>query len=428
MEDLKPEFEAQGIYIKDIWYTIGKKEAHSGGTATCKEKAVCTECGDSYGSLAPHRYGEDNKCTVCGATLPACEAPTLSVSIKGKIVLSWNAVEGAASYQVYRTTGSNTEFDKIATVTGTTFTDTTAAVGTKYYYKVRAIGTNGSYGAFSHEKAAKYSCSAPALKITTSAGHPKIYWEKVNGAVKYWIYRCTDGVNYKYYDSTTKTSYTNNATTIGTTYYYKVKAVSTDDIASSYSAAKSIQCKPAAPGITITRSGGLGRTVIVLEVYAIGRAVHPVLCCAGNAAPTELRLAARCRDAHGGCGGGDEQALGVAERRGDIFAVHDLDGLDLIIVGRAYISAAVLVAGLGCAVVVLVVCAVRKIGIFYGRADACDVLSRVDGNDLGNFEFRFEFADLAFDERLLVFPAIIRSFSTRFLTDRKIVKAIWITG
>lgn len=254
--DLKPEFEQKGIYIKDVWYTLGKKEAHSGGTATCKEKAVCTECGDSYGSLAPHRYGEDNKCTVCGATLPACEAPTLSVSIKGKIVLSWNAVEGAASYQVYRTTGSNTEFDKIATVNGTTFTDTTAAIGTKYYYKVRAIGTNGSYGAFSYEKAAKFSCSAPALKITTSSGHPKIYWKKVNGAKEYKIYRCTDGVSYKYYDKTKNTSYTNLSTTIGTTYYYKVKAVSADGIESGYSVAKSIQCRPAAPSITITRSGG----------------------------------------------------------------------------------------------------------------------------------------------------------------------------
>ena len=57
----------------------------------------------------------------------------------------------------------------------------------------------------------------PALKITTSAGHPKLSWNTVPGAAKYWIYRSTDGKTFKYYDSTKSTSYTNNSTNIGTT-------------------------------------------------------------------------------------------------------------------------------------------------------------------------------------------------------------------
>ena len=40
--------------------------AHSGGTATCQEKAVCEKCGEAYGSLAAHTY-ENGTCTVCGA-------------------------------------------------------------------------------------------------------------------------------------------------------------------------------------------------------------------------------------------------------------------------------------------------------------------------------------------------------------------------
>ena len=38
---------------------------HAGGTATCTQKAVCDECGESYGSLAAHRY-ENGICSVCG--------------------------------------------------------------------------------------------------------------------------------------------------------------------------------------------------------------------------------------------------------------------------------------------------------------------------------------------------------------------------
>ncbi len=38
--------------------------AHNGGTATCKDKAVCSTCGTVYGELAAHNY-KDGKCTVC---------------------------------------------------------------------------------------------------------------------------------------------------------------------------------------------------------------------------------------------------------------------------------------------------------------------------------------------------------------------------
>lgn len=104
-----------------------------------------------------------------------------------------------------------------------------------------------------------YASPAPELKITTVSGHPKIYWNAVDGAVKYWVYRSTDGKTFKYYDSTTKTSYTNNSTEIGTTYYYKVKAVKIVDgkeHTSDYSLAKSILCKPAIPTLIINRVNG----------------------------------------------------------------------------------------------------------------------------------------------------------------------------
>ena len=35
-------------------YCGEKLSEHSGGTATCKDKAVCDICGEAYGELAPH--------------------------------------------------------------------------------------------------------------------------------------------------------------------------------------------------------------------------------------------------------------------------------------------------------------------------------------------------------------------------------------
>jgi trimeric autotransporter adhesin len=61
--------------------------------------------------------------------------------------LSWSAVAGAANYQVFRTeghAGCNYGKAKIATVTGTSFTDTQVANGRSYFYNVVAAGSSAS--------------------------------------------------------------------------------------------------------------------------------------------------------------------------------------------------------------------------------------------------------------------------------------------
>ena len=97
--------------------------------------------------------------------------------------------------------------------------------------------------------------AAPVLKITTSAGKPKISWSKVEGAVKYQVYRSTDGKKYDLLATTTGTSITNTKAKIGTKYFYKVKAVNAG-AESEFSNVVSIKCVPAAPTVSISRSGG----------------------------------------------------------------------------------------------------------------------------------------------------------------------------
>ena len=96
----------------------------------------------------------------------------------------------------------------------------------------------------SNTKSLLVSTAAPSAKITTSNGKPKISWKEVSGATKYWIYRSTDGVNFSYWDSTTRTSYTNTGAKKNTKYYYRVKAVKVvngKNIASAYSGTVSIK-------------------------------------------------------------------------------------------------------------------------------------------------------------------------------------------
>lgn len=66
-------------------------------------------------------------------------------------------------------------------------------------------------------------------------------------------------MNFKYYDSTAKTSYTNTGALLGTKYHYRVKAVAVvngKDVASAYSGTKSLFTTPAAPGVSIYRVNG----------------------------------------------------------------------------------------------------------------------------------------------------------------------------
>lgn len=53
----------------------GDLSAHTGGAASCTAKAVCTVCGAEYGEMLPHNF-VDGKCTVCHAPDPGYTPPT----------------------------------------------------------------------------------------------------------------------------------------------------------------------------------------------------------------------------------------------------------------------------------------------------------------------------------------------------------------
>lgn len=188
--------------------------------------------------------------------------PALKITTSaGHPKLSWNTVPGAAKYWIYRSTdGKNFKYYDSTKSTG--YTNNSTTIGTTYYYKVKAVtvidGENITTD-YSAVKSIKCTTAAPSLSISRVNGKPKLSWKSVSGATKYWIYRSTDGKNFKYYDSTTKTSYTNSGAASGTKYYYKVKAVATvngKSVASSYSYAKSLVCTPATPKVSITSANG----------------------------------------------------------------------------------------------------------------------------------------------------------------------------
>ena len=202
-------------------------------------------------------YNADVHCT----GLPA---PTVTGGndAQGRPTLKWNAVSGAAKYEVYRARSKDGDYIKYSTVTGTSYTNISYIEnGNTYYYKVRALDANGTAGAWSsivsvtYRAASTGTLSAPTVTGGNDAqGRPTLKWKAVSGAAKYEVYRARSmNGDYIKYSTVTGTSYTNTSyIENGNTYYYKVRALKSDGTAGAWSSIVSVTYKQTLPAPTVT--------------------------------------------------------------------------------------------------------------------------------------------------------------------------------
>ena len=118
----------------------------------------------------------------------------------------------------------------LATVTGTSWIDEGCAVGEGRYYGVRAIAAQAQYNSQVSEPAfVRATCAAPKVTgIHSADGKPAGYWDKVEGAVSYKVYRSTKkSSGYKEIAELANADafFIDDSAKKGKTYYYKVVAV-----------------------------------------------------------------------------------------------------------------------------------------------------------------------------------------------------------
>lgn len=198
----------------------------------------------------------------CDVAAPVVKASNNAET--GKVVLKWKPVEGTAKYEVYRSGTKNGTYKLYCTLTGTTYTNSTANAGYTYYYKVKAISKVLPEGnsAFSTVVSRTCDCAKPSLELAgyedgvpiykfkyTSNGNLIFQWGKVSGAASYKVYRSGyQNGTYKLIGETKSTTFTDTTATAGYYYYYKIVAVSSR---SSYadSAAFEIAAAPSFPAV-----------------------------------------------------------------------------------------------------------------------------------------------------------------------------------
>ena len=202
---------------------LNMTDVYYAGTASDWAKITIEEGNEPLTSATLH-------CAKSAPTAPVVKLGNSATS--GKPMLTWNAVEGATSYRIYRSTAKGSGYSLLGTTTATSYTNTGAKAGTTYYYRVKACNDAGlspySNIVSGQVKSVTPKPSAPVVKIghSASSGKPMLTWNAVSSATSYKVYRATSqNGTYSLLGTVTATSYTNTGAKAGTTYYYKVKAV-----------------------------------------------------------------------------------------------------------------------------------------------------------------------------------------------------------
>ena len=173
-----------------------------------------------------------------GVTATACtKAPTIKSgvsTVSDKLKLTWNKVNGASGYNVYRKLENDKSYKLIKTINGNgnvELTDSGLKCGVKYYYRVngfRTVDSKNYEGLGSKDYLGLTTPAQPALKSAKSLGYNtiSIEWTKVEGATGYDIYRKTTGTYSKIgtVDKQSTVTFKDEKAVTGVRYQYTVRA------------------------------------------------------------------------------------------------------------------------------------------------------------------------------------------------------------
>lgn len=160
--------------------------------------------------------------------------------------LTWKKVSGVSGYEIYRSTKSDGDFEKIATINSadtTNYKDTGLTPGTVYYYKMRTFTKSGSkttYGSYSKVESGGTIAKTAITSLKSKNNKSMIVsWNVIGSATGYEIVRSTakDG-DYKQIAMIafqSQSSYTDSTVKEGKRYYYKIRAVGQEGTTTVYS-------------------------------------------------------------------------------------------------------------------------------------------------------------------------------------------------
>ena len=175
-------------------------------------------------------------------------------SAENTITVSWSLSAGATQYNIYRYNGTKKAYVYIGTSYSNCYHATKLSAWTTYYFKVVPVTKKdghtvvGDYSAAVSAKAVKVPAVPANLAATSSSAKTiKLTWTASTGATQYNIYRYNGTKKAYVYKGTSYTaSFTDTSAASGTTYYYRVVAVTKASgltLVSNFSAAANAKTK-----------------------------------------------------------------------------------------------------------------------------------------------------------------------------------------
>ena len=130
---------------------------------------------------------------------------TDTINVKAKqdgfyVNISWNKVDGASKYRVYRSESVNGKKTRIAQTPNISCTNRNSDIGGTYYYYVRSYDKKtGKWSGYSEPAKLSVTKSKAVTKLSGKKNGNKVAltWESIGGVAKYQIFYSTDGKSYK---------------------------------------------------------------------------------------------------------------------------------------------------------------------------------------------------------------------------------------
>jgi fibronectin type 3 domain-containing protein len=201
----------------------------SSSTTSYTDTGLSTNTGYYY-KISAHGDGGESAQSAYISTTTQIAVPTgvsATVLSASSIQVMWNAVNGAVSYTVYRSSSSDGVYTSVSISSSTSYTDASLTGGAIYYYKVSATGPNGEGDQSAYISTGTLPITPTGVSATAlSASSIQITWNAVSGASSYILYRSdsSDGV-YTFLGSSSTALYADTGLNSSTTYYYKVEAI-----------------------------------------------------------------------------------------------------------------------------------------------------------------------------------------------------------
>jgi fibronectin type 3 domain-containing protein len=117
---------------------------------------TATAASETLAFVGTDTNGGDNTIFLDNVTIGQAPLPPIPLAVtsgNAQAVVTWPAVTGAVSYNVYRSTTTGSGYTRVGNVSGTTYTDTGLNNGTVYYYVATSVAAAGAESIYSNQVA-----------------------------------------------------------------------------------------------------------------------------------------------------------------------------------------------------------------------------------------------------------------------------------